>query len=99
MKIRLNESPPRSFWARELERGLGSLVVGVTVAMVGPTVLVPLMPGGSGAAVGVSVLAGVLAYLALSRGRDVLKLSGWWALAFWLAFTSILTVLVDLAWR
>ena len=71
----------------------------VTVAMVGPTVLVPLMPGRAAVAVGVSVLAGVLAYLALSRGRDLLKLSGWWALALWLVFTTILTMLADLAWR
>ncbi|HEX2864900.1 MAG TPA: hypothetical protein VHN99_10060 [Deinococcales bacterium] len=90
---------PGSFWARELRRGLAGMIVAVTVLLVGPTILVPLMPGRAGAAVGLSVLAGVVVYLAVSRGRDLLALSGWWALVFWLAFTSLLTGLASWAWR
>ena len=101
----MNEDPRKSFWVRELERGMSAFVVAPVVLLVTPSVLVPLLPGRLGLVFVLSLVASIVSYLAVSRrrlfgiDRDPLELGGWKALMGWLILTSLVTGLVSFAWK
>jgi hypothetical protein len=101
----MTEQSPASFWERELQRGLSGFIVAPMVLLVLPSLLVPLLPGRLPLVLLLSFALAGLSYLGLSRRwfvrsrRDPLDLGGWQVLIIWVVLTSVLTGLIDLAWK